>query len=128
MIQGIHHVSLRCSGDAEYERVKEFYCGVLGLGVYREWDGGTMLDTGAGRIEIFRSGGGERGTGSVRHFAFSCGDVDAAAAAARSAGYEVFVEPKDVLLPSDPPIRARVAFCRGPLGEEVEFFDEKQEV
>jgi len=63
----------------------------------------------------------------VRHFAFACDDPDAAAAAVRAAGYEVFIEPRDVVLPSEPPIRARVAFCRGPLDEEIEFFAEKEE-
>ena len=127
MVLGIHHISLRCCSDDDYERARDFYCGVLGLRVFREWDGGVMLESGAGRIEIFRSGGGTREAGAVRHFAFACGDVDAAVSAVRAAGYEVFVEPKDVVLPSDPPIRARVAFCRGPIGEEIEFFDEKQE-
>ena len=127
MISGIHHVSMRCGDDAAYERVREFYCGVLGLRVFREWEGGMMLETGTSRIEIFRSGGGERGVGSVRHYAFSCSDVDAAVCSVTAAGYEVFVEPRDVVLPSEPPIRARVAFCRGPLGEEIEFFSEKEE-
>ena len=127
MIRGIHHVSLRAGCDDDYARAGEFYCGVLGLHVFREWDGGMMIDSGGMLIEIFRSGGGSREVGAVRHFAFACSDVDAAVCAVRAAGYEVFVEPGDVTLPSDPPIRARVAFCRGPLGEEIEFFDEKRE-
>ena len=127
MISGIHHVSLRCADDEAYARVREFYCVVLGLRVRREWEAGMMIETGAGCVEVFRSGGGERGVGSVRHFAFACDDPDAAAAVVRAAGYEVFVEPKDVVLPSEPPIRARVAFCRGPLGEEIECFHEKEE-
>ena len=127
MISGIHHVSLRCGSDGDYARALGFYRGVLGLRVFREWDGGTILETGAGRLEIFRSGGGTREVGAVRHFAFACADVDAAVSAVRSAGYDVFIEPRGVTLPSDPPILARVAFCRGPLGEEIEFFDEKTE-
>ena len=43
----------------------------------------------------------------------------------RKAGYEVFVEPKDIEIQSDPKFPARIAFCRGPLGEEIEFFCEK---
>lgn len=38
---------------------------------------------------------------------------------------EVFVEPKDIEIQSDPRFPARIAFCRGPLGEEIEFFCEK---
>ena len=60
MISGIHHVSLRCADDEAYARVREFYCGVLGLRVRREWEAGMMIETGAGCVEVFRSGGGER--------------------------------------------------------------------
>ena len=52
-------------------------------------------------------------------------DVDACVTAVRKAGYEVFVEPKDIEIQSDPKFPARIAFCRGPLGEEIEFFCEK---
>ena len=125
MIQGIHHVSLKCADPAAYERAKRFYIDVLGLRLYREWDAGCMLASDSGRIEIFHNGPGVTEVGAVRHFALACDDVDGAAAAVKAAGYEVFIEPKDVLLPSSPPIRARIAFCRGPLNEEIEFFDEK---
>ena len=41
------------------------------------------------------------------------------------AGYEVFMKPCDKEIPSDPPYPIRVAFCHGPLGEEIEFFSER---
>ena len=44
----------------------------------------------------------------------------------REAGYEVFIEPKDIVITSEPPFPARIAFCRGPLQEEIEFFQEKK--
>lgn len=34
----------------------------------------------------------------------------------------MFVEPKDIVIPSEPEYKARIAFGRGPLGEEIEFF------
>lgn len=40
------------------------------------------------------------------------------------AGYEVFIEPKNIEIASMPVFPARIAFCRGPLGEEIEFFQE----
>ena len=43
----------------------------------------------------------------------------------KAAGYEVFVEPKDIVIPSEPEYKARIAFGRGPLGEEIEFFQER---
>ena len=76
MIKGIHHVSMRADSDDAYERAKQFYLDILGLTVKREWPEGIMLDTGAGLIEIFRSGGGARICGAVRHFALASDDVD----------------------------------------------------
>ena len=37
----------------------------------------------------------------------------------------VTVEPKDICIPSNPPYPARIGFCIGPVGEEIEFFQEK---
>lgn len=48
--------------------------------------------------------------------------------AVRAAGYEVFVEPKDIEIASEIPFPARIAFCRGPVGEEIEFFHENKRV
>lgn len=52
-------------------------------------------------------------------------DTDRCAAAVREAGYEVFIEPKDIVIPSKKPLSARIAFCFGPLGEQIEFFQVK---
>ena len=124
MILGIHHVSMKCATPAELQAARDFYCGLLGLEVVREWPEGVMIDTGAGRIEIFSNGEGFRQKGAVRHFALSVDDVDAYAERVRRAGYRVFVGPKDITFDSDPPVNARMAFCNGPLGEEIEFFCE----
>ena len=43
----------------------------------------------------------------------------------KKAGYEVFVEPKDIEIQSNPTFPARIAFCHGPLGEEIELFQER---
>ena len=51
-------------------------------------------------------------------------DVDACVEAVKKAGYEVFIEPKNIEIASMPVFPARIAFCRGPLGEEIEFFQE----
>ncbi len=39
--------------------------------------------------------------------------------------YEVFVEPGDKVIASNPEYSIRMAFCYGPLGEQVEFFSER---
>ena len=80
---------------------------------------------GSGLLEIFSNGPGIRTKGAIRHVAFATDDVDGIAEKVRAAGYELFIGPKDIVIPSDPPCRARMAFCRGPLGEEIEFFREE---
>ena len=125
MIKGIHHVSMKCSNQEEYEKTIHFYKDILGLPVKRSWNVGIMLDTGAGLIEIFNDGEEKLDKGVIRHFAFDVDDADQCIDVVRKAGYEVFVEPKDVVIASMPPLPARVAFCYGPLGEEIEFFVEK---
>lgn len=124
MVTGIHHVSMKCGRPEEFERAKAFYCGVLGLEIRREWPEGVLIDTGNGLIEIFNHGEGETGKGAVRHFALAADDVDRCAEQIRRAGYHIFMEPKDIVIPSDPPLPARIAFCTGPLGEEIELFQE----
>ena len=84
-----------------------------------------MYDTGAGLMEIFETEETPLETGTIRHFAFAVEDTDACVEAVRAAGYEVFVEPKDIEIASEIPFPARIAFCRGPVGEEIEFFHEK---
>ena len=117
MITGLHHVSMKCGTPEEFQRVKEFYCGVLGLPVKREWLQGVMIDTGNGLIEIFNNGEGERCKGAVRHFALAADDVDSIVEKVRQAGYQVFIEPKEIVIGSVPPCPARIAFFTGPLGE-----------
>lgn len=109
LIKGIHHVSMKCSSTEEYEKTIDFYKNILGIPVAREWQAGIMLDTGNGIVEIFNDGD----------------DVDACVEAVKAAGYEVFIEPKDIEIASTPVFPARIAFCKGPLGEEIELFEEK---
>ena len=58
-------------------------------------------------------------------FAFAVDDVAACARLVEQAGYEVFVQPKSVNIGGDENFPAEVAFCKGPLGEEIEFFCQK---
>ncbi len=125
MIKGIHHISLKCHGGDELEKVRELYSGILGLEVKREWCDGVMFDAGNCLIEVFTNGEGIKETGAVRHFAFAVDDVDTIIESVREAGYEVFKEPSDICIPSDPPLPARMAFFYGALGEEIELFCEK---
>ena len=122
MIKGIHHVSMKTRNDAEYERVKKFYSEILGLKIIKECESCLLLDTGNGIVEIFRNGTEEAVRGVIRHFAFAVDDVKKCVDAVSGAGYEVFVPMKEVDVGGDRNLHATIAFCKGPLGEEIEFF------
>jgi len=129
-ITGIHHVSLFCCGEEELNKAVAFYRDLLGLPVCRTWgsgdEAGAMLDTGSGIIEIFAKGKEKLPQGAIRHFALYTEQVDEYTEAMRAAGYEVLEGPKDLTIPSEPPLPLRVSFCVGPVGEEIEFFCEKK--
>ena len=127
MITGIHHISMKCGTAEEYRKAKEFYVDVLGFTVRREWPEGMMIDTGSGLLEIGNDRAGIRNIGAIRHIAFATDSTDEIIGKVKAAGYEVFIEPKDIVIRSEPAFHARMAFCFGPLGEEIEFFQERQE-
>lgn len=128
-IKGIHHIALKCHGIEEFDKTVKFYSELLGLPVARRWGEGTgqgiMLDTGAGLLEIFANAEDYPTSSIVRHFAFDVEDTDACVEAVRAAGYKITMEPTDIVIASEIPYPARIAFCIGPVGEEVEFFKVK---
>ena len=128
-VTGIHHIALKCRGIEEFEKTLAFYNGILGLPIVRRWGSdeksAVMLDTGAGMLEIFANAPDRLSAGALRHLAFAVTDTDACVSAVRAAGYEITMEPTDIVIASQPPYPARIAFCIGPVGEEVEFFCEK---
>ena len=125
MIKGIHHFSMKCKNAEDMRKVKEFYISLLGLRIIREWSDGIMIDTGNGFIEIFTNAEGEHRLGSIRHIALLTDNVDEIVEKIKSVGYEVIVEPNDKVIESNPPYHIRMAFCFGPLGEQIEFVCEK---
>ena len=128
-VTGIHHIALKACGLEQFQKTVSFYHDLLGLPVARTWgegeNVGIMLDTGAGLIEIFANAVDAPGQGAVRHMALAVEDTDACVDAVRAAGYEITREPVDIVIGSVPPYPARIAFCIGPVGEEIEFFQLK---
>ena len=127
---GIHHVAIKAKGYDAFQKMMHFYTELLGMPVVRTWGQGdesaAMLDTGDGAMmEVFANAPDELGMGALRHIAFACEDVDGMIERVREAGYTVTMKPKDIVIPSNPPYPARIAFCIGPVGEELEFFCEK---
>ena len=84
-----------------------------------------MIDTGNGYIEVFTNEEGEYRLGAIRHLALLTDYVDEIISKVKAAGYEVIVEPNNKVIGSDPPYPIRMAFCIGPLGEQIEFFCER---
>ncbi len=125
MITGLHHISLKCGTPEEFERAKAFYIDLLGFTKVREWPEGIMIEFGNGMLEIFSNGPGIKTKGALRHIAFATDHVDEIVEKVKKAGYEVFIEPTDIVIESEPEYPARMAFCFGPLGEEIEFFQER---
>src|SRR5262252_1353747 len=123
---GFHHVAIR---SHDFDASVRFYTEALGFKEKIRWGEGTkraiMLDTGDGNyLEIFANGTAEpKPEGSIIHFALRTDNVDAAVERARSAGAQVTIEPKDLVIQSVPgPTPVRLAFCKGPDGEVIEFF------
>ena len=125
--KGVHHIALKAEGYDAFQKMMTFYRDLLGMMVVRTWgsgnDSAAMLDTGDGSmLELFANAPDVLGMGALRHLAFATDDPDAMIERVREAGYRVTMEPKDIVIPSNPPYPARIAFCIGPVGEEVEFF------
>lgn len=128
-ITGVHHIALKARGLEEFQKTVAFYHEILGMPIARTWGAGEnvgiMIDTGAGLLEIFANAPNHPGQGALRHLAFAVEDTDACTEAVRAAGYEITKEPTDIVIASQPPYPARIAFCIGPVGEEIEFFQAK---
>jgi glyoxylase I family protein len=126
---GFHHVAIRAR---DWDASVRFYTQALGFVEKIRWGEGDkraiMLDTGDGNyLEIFAGRKDSLGAGTpeppILHFAIRTTNTDAAIARARAAGAEVTIDAKDVVIPSIPgPTPVRLAFCKGPDGEVIEFF------
>lgn len=124
---GFHHLAIRVK---DFDKSVKFYTLGLGFREVMSWGEGdkraTMLDTGDGScMEIFAGGGGPKPIGIVEHFALNTTNCDAALERARAAGAVVTKEPFSLAIPSTPPVPVRIAFCDGPDGEVIEFFQKE---
>jgi glyoxylase I family protein len=135
-IQGFHHAALKAR---DFSASLKFYQEGLGFIPKIAWGQGdgraVMLEAGNGNfLELFAGGAARapRPAGSpgepeppLLHLAFRAPSCDAALERARKAGAVVIAEPKTVTIPSTPPTTVRIAFCLGPDGETIEFFQER---
>jgi glyoxylase I family protein len=127
---GFHHVAIRA---ADFDAAMKFYSQTLGMKPTMTWGPAgkraAMLDTGDGSfMEIFENPGQKPANDDavIVHIALRSSNVDSAVERARAAGFPVTLEPKDMEIPSSPkPLPVRIAFCKGPDGVQVEFFQSR---
>ena len=126
---GLHHLAIRA---ADFDAAVKFYTRALGFKEKIRWGEGNqraiMLDIGDGNsLEIFAGGSpGPKPEGAILHFALRTADCDAALSRAVAAGAVTTLEPREVSLPTQPhPTAVRIAFCRAPDGEIIEFLQEE---
>ena len=122
---GFHHLAMKVR---DFDAAVRFYK-ALGFTEKISWGEGNgraiMLDPGDGNyLEIFAGGPAEpKPDAALVHFALRTSNCDAALACARAAGAQVTMEPKSVDIPSQPvKTPVHIAFCKGPGGEVIEFF------
>lgn len=123
---GFHHVALKVH---DFDKSVAFYKEALGFQEVISWGEGNeravMLDIGdGGCVELFAGGApGPKPEGMVLHVAFRTTDCEAALKRALAAGAEQTMAPTHVDIPSKPQMTpVKIAFCRAPGGEIVEFF------
>jgi len=124
---GFHHVAIR---SRDFDKTVDFYTRVLGFTPKINWQESpkraVMLDAGDGNyLEVFEDLDSTPGSGDgpILHFALRCDDTDAAIEHVRLAGCEVTMEPQDIDVQArEQVVPIRIAFCKGPDGEMIEFF------
>jgi len=86
-----------------------------------------MLDSGDGAcLELFSGGTPDyKPDWAELHFALRTADTRSVLERIRASGMTITMEPKDLVLPSEPPKPITVAFFKGPDGELVELFQER---
>ncbi|WP_369298025.1 VOC family protein [uncultured Neglectibacter sp.] len=125
-IQGVHHIAIKPTAE-QYDKTVDFYTRLLGMKIVKSWGDPQrpclMVSCGDNScMEILGSDSEPAPGGPLAHIAFATDKVDELVEAARSEGYEITDEPRDVDLGGMP---IRIAFLYGPTQEHIELFWEK---
>ena len=119
-VKGFAHCALYTPHLEEAVKFYEEVFGARNLGYFQASTRGCWLQLGEDILEIFYSE--DLGTGSFKHIAIACDDVDGLYERALAHGAGSLVEPKDAVLKLTEPVKARLAFVTGINGEEIELF------
>ncbi len=131
-ITGFHHAAFY---TADFDRSLDFYTGILGLNVGYSWgDPGkraVMLVLGGDSyLEIFEggtkeeqdSGRGNKPAGRLLHVALCTDDCSKTFRRVKEAGMEIVSEVQEIDMDTEPVLKIRIAFFKGPDGEVIELF------
>jgi glyoxylase I family protein len=124
---GFHHISIKVK---DLEKSVKFY-EALGFVERISWGEApkktVLLDTGDSNYFEISQGDPDQvnGEGVFKHVALRVDDCETAISEARKAGAEVTVEARSVSLKAKQPILIRIAFFKGPDGELIELFENK---
>lgn len=125
-----HHIALQTS---DFEKSLKFYTEGLGFEIYKTFVASSgknvaLIDIGEGSyFEIFSDGEKNDGkrdyAGRYFHLALKVNDAKAAyKRAIEYGGEEMGKAPREMELPTTPPMPVVIGFIKGPDGEELEFF------
>ena len=133
IIKGLGYAHMAIAAK-DFDKSLTFYQ-ALGMKVYTQWGEGdsriALLDTGNGDlVELFAKPDLNADKAATPadgnpflHFAFSAQNVDEAYRIALEAGATPVTPPTEMPLKSHPvSMTLRIAFVKGPSGEELEFF------
>lgn len=124
MVKGFAHVALYTDCFEETVKFYETVFDAKSLGAFETFHKGTWLDLNGDILEIFSEV--KLGDGLFKHIAISCTDLDALYEKALANGASAVTAPKDVSLPLNERVNARIAFVAGPAGEQIELFEIKE--
>ncbi len=119
MVNGLAHVALYTPRLKETIRFYQEVFQAKSLGDFDLPHKGCWLSIGEDILEVFESE--SMGDGCFKHIAIACDDVDEYYCLALSHGGASHVPPKDITQP----VPARIAFVKGPNGEQIELFSKK---
>jgi len=127
---GFHHVSMRVR---DLDKSLKFYKEGLGFVEKVSWGKApnrtVLLDTGDGNYFEISQGDPNQNPpeGIFAHIALRTDDCKAATEAARAAGAQVTMEPREITLEASPStLQLYISFFKGPDGEIIEFFQNDQ--
>lgn len=123
-----HHIAITAR---DIEKSIKFYTEVLGFKQTKSWGEGSskivMIESDEGAcLELFANGNDLLPEGAIKHIALNVNDTRTLFDKVKEYGMEILIEPKDVDIPSVPPMPVTLAFFKGPDGEILELFQYRE--